>query len=401
MHRSLSRFIFAIVLAFAILPSATAFAAPIPWRGVDVTLHAEQSGGVMLVSGEMTETVPLPAEAEFSVPAGSSIQWIGEILGGDPSADPELTYIKTTVDGADIYRFTLTKSRNAQIEVLTSGFLFDGSLYNASLAWTPAQDVPEVRLIVRVPQGAQVATSSPGGSLQPGDSGYSYFAKTFPNAKAGDQLDLTVGYTLPAAGSEPAATGASDAGTIGLVVLIALVAAAAIALVLVLGRSKGAGSGGIPSSEEPEEETPAPLAASDVSPTDAAADTDEVPSFETSRPSAAKRNLLTVSVIGVFIVAAVLIGAQTTKPKSSGDTISKTYSAGEPCETAVIPLAVPDSTDAQTAADALFAALGPVGGLNTATYNLKTSSLSVGYCESKTTEPAIRDALAPTGLIAP
>lgn len=392
MHRSSTRFIAAMVLVFVAATSSAAVAAPIPWRGVDVTLHAEQSGGVMLVSGTLPETVPLPAEAEFSVPTGSSIQWIGEILGGDPAADPNLTYTKTTADGADTYRFTLTKSRNAQIEVLTDGTVFDGSLYTMSLAWTPSQDVPEVRLIVRVPAGAQVATSTPEGLLQPGDSEYSYFAKTFTNAKAGTQLDLAVGYTLQAVTGEPTGSRASGTQTVLLAVLIALAVAGVIALIVVVRRSSAPSPDADAASSDEFDDTVVVEAVEVDSETEPEAAT---------RTGSPKRAVLTASIVGLLILAAVVIGAQTTKPKTDGDLISKTYSAGEPCEIANIAIVVPGGADPQDAAEAMFAALGPLGGLNTATFDAESSSLSVGYCESKTTEAAIREALAPTGFVAP
>ncbi len=407
MHRSLTRFIAAMVLVFIAATTSVAVAAPIPWRGVDVTLHAEQSGSVILISGELPETVPLPAEAEFSVPTGSNIQWIGEILGGDPAADPELTHTKSTANGTDTYRFTLTKSRNAQIEVLTDGIAFDGSLYSMSLTWTPSQDVSEVRLIARVPRGAQVVTSSPEGSLQPGDTEYNYFTKTFTDAQAGQRLDLAVGYTLPVVATEGAGSGASGSQTVSLALLIALAVAALIALVVVVSRSKRTASHSVMSDvgEHEAEAIPAEVtggaedAVGDVA-EDAAGDVIGSPTTG-GHPGSGKRTLLTGSVIGLLVVAAVIVGAQTTKPTMAGGTISKTYSPGEPCEIATIQMSVSGETNPEDAADAIFAALGPLGGLNTATYDVKSSSLSVGYCESKTTEAAIREVLAPTGFVAP
>ena len=127
------RFIFAAaVFALAVSPVTTGFAAPTTWERVDVTQHSEQGGGVLLVSGELPATASLPADAQLSVPAGSGLQWIGEILGGASADDPELKFTKTTVKGNDLYRFTLTKSRTAQIEVpLTESMAFDGTTYTS------------------------------------------------------------------------------------------------------------------------------------------------------------------------------------------------------------------------------------------------------------------------------
>jgi hypothetical protein len=114
----------------------------------------------------------------------------------------------------------------------------------------------------------------------------------------------------------------------------------------------------------------------------------------------AKRNLATAVVVGLLIVVVVVVGRESTKPKVVDDSISRTFTQGEPCATADIALAVPAAADPSKTAEALFAVLEPMKGLNTATYNLKTSCIDVGYCESQTTETAVRTALQPTGLLA-
>ena len=113
-----------------------------------------------------------------------------------------------------------------------------------------------------------------------------------------------------------------------------------------------------------------------------------------------KRNLVTGGIIGVLVVAAVVVGTQSTRPKMTGDTISQTFSSAEPCATAKIPLAVDAGADPQQTADKLFAAIKPIPGLTTATFNRKTATIDIGYCESSSSEAALRQALAPTGLVA-
>ena len=151
------------LMAVTLLSAQVAFAAPAQWETVDVTIHPEEGGGVLLVSGQLPESVTLPAQAELAVPAGGQLQWIGQILGGAASADPELQYTKRTVGSSDVYAFTLTKSRIAQIEVpLTAGQQFDGTTYSSAVGWTADRDVPSVRMNIRVPAGAQIATGTPG-----------------------------------------------------------------------------------------------------------------------------------------------------------------------------------------------------------------------------------------------
>lgn len=416
MFRSLRLIVLAAAFALAASIATTAFAAPVAWQRVDVTVHSEQAGGVLLISGELPESASLPAEAELAVPTGSQIQWLGEVLGGEPSADPELKYAKTTSGGLDIYRFTMTKSRNAQIEVPTSaGNMFDGSVYSSSMTWTPSQAVPEVRMMVRIPQGSQLVTSAPGASLQPGDSGFSYYTKTLTNVKAGDRLDLAVAYSVPAAPAALTRTSTSDSGSAATIILVlgAVVVAAFIALG-VRGKLTKRGLDETPDSADPEAEAEGPETVdssgaetsepSEVSGARVAtpADSDGAEAFA-AKPAlsgSTKRNLVTASIIGVLLIAAVVMGTQATRPKMTGDTISETFAAGEPCLTSTIALKVPEGADPGKTAETLFSSLRAMGVLNVATYNVKTASIDVGFCESKTTEGAVRQALAPTGMVA-
>ncbi len=408
MRRSIRCLLTTAIFALAVSLATTVVAAPTGWEQMDVTRHYGQDGGVLLVSGELPAATTLPAEAELSVPAGSQLQWIGEILGGASSEDPELTYTKTTVGASDIYRFTLTKSRTAQIEVPAPGAQpFDGSTYTSSLTWVATQEVPSVRMNLRVPQAAKIASPSPDAALLPGDSTYSFYSKTFKNVKAGDTLDLAVAYSLPAAGT--ASTGAAaPAGSNSAVpiMLVLLVLAAFAALIFAVRRKM---TGGEPSDEdlgarETDRRTRSRAESSAAETTDAddvdGASDSESPVSGQPMSGRAKRNLVTALIVGALAVAAVVVGMQSTAPKMTGDTISQTFSAGEPCATAKISLAVPDQADPQKTAEALFAAIKPIAGLTTATYNRKTSSIDIGYCDSTSSEAALRQALAPTGMVA-
>ncbi len=392
------RFTLAVAaFALAVAHVTAGFAAPATWERVDVTRHSEQDGSVLLVSGELPASASLPVEAQLSVPAGLELQWIGEVLGGPAADDPELKYTKTTVNGVDIYRFTLTKSRIAQMEVPTpGGQAFDGSTYTPSLSWTAAQDVPEVRLNLRVPQAAQIATPVAGASLLPGDAGYSFYSKTVNDVKAGDQLDLAVGYSLPAVAAASSAGAAPSGGSsVVPIMLVLLVLAAFIALVFAVRRKMSPGEYGADEEPDAREAGRRAVESSD----------ETVQELEPAEPGPAltgraKRNLVTATIIGALIVAAIVVGAQTTKPKATGDTISQTFSSGEACATATIPLAVSADADPSKTAETLFAAIKPIPGLTTATYNRKTASIDIGYCESSSSEAALRQALAPTGMVA-
>ena len=407
MRRPLRIVLVAATFALAASLTTTIFAAPVAWERVDVTQHSEQGGGVLLVSGELPATASLPADAELSVPAGSELQWIGEILGGASANDPELKFTKTTVKGNDLYRFTLTKSRTAQIEVpLTESMAFDGTTYSSFIVWTATQDVPEVRLSLRVPQAAQITTSSAGAALVPGDGNYAFYTKTVKNVNAGDQLDLAVAYSLPTVAAAAAAGAAPSGGSLAVpIVLVLLVLAAFVGLIVAVRRKMaGSAAGDNEGYVAPAKAKSGRASSVAVEMDDAQVEEAEVPAEADSSKAPlsgkSKRNLVTAVIIGVLIVAAIAVGVQTTKPKITGDTISQTFSSAEPCATANIPLTVAKGADPSETAEALFAAIKPIPGLTTATYNLKTASIDIGYCESSSSEAALRQALAPTGMVA-
>jgi hypothetical protein len=128
---------------------------------------------------------------------------------------------------------------------------------------------------------------------------------------------------------------------------------------------------------------------------------DEAPAQAAPMSAGAKRRTMITTAIVVGLLATVVVVAWlASKPAVTGDTVSKVFAGGEACATASIALAVPAGADPSATAETLFAALKPVSSVTAATYDIKTSALEVGYCESVTTEAAIRTALAPTGLVA-
>ena len=221
-------------LAFALTGAAVASAAPVTWDHLDVTLHQDQDGPVMLVAGSLAPTATLPADVELSVPASSTLLWIGEILGGDTSLDPALKYTKTTRNGMDVYLVTLTKSRIAQIEVNGPGIVSaDGITFDVSMKWTADQAIPDVRLTTVLPSGAQILKAAEGASLQVGEGAdvvNSYYFKVFDSVKAGAKLDLTFTYsTSVAAASGAAGSVGSDNRTLLIFLAILLVVVAVVA----------------------------------------------------------------------------------------------------------------------------------------------------------------------------
>ena len=236
------RFALAVVACLVLGVPVSVSAAPVPWQAIDVMLHPEQSGGTMLISGELPESVPLPVEAELSVPAGTSILWIGEILGGPPADDPQLTYAKSTVGENDVYRFTLAKARTAQVEYAVSdAHTYDGATYTTSIRWVAGQDVPVLRVGVQLPQAARILEPAAEATAQVGPSGGLYYGKTVAPVKAGDVIDLGFTYSLPAgaAGATVSSSTAGGGNTLPIVLVAAAVMIGAFVL-LAVRRTSGA-----------------------------------------------------------------------------------------------------------------------------------------------------------------
>lgn len=403
-----------VMCLFVFTSASAAHATPVTWQSVDVLLHADADGAVMAVSGTLPDEAPLPAEAELSVPAGSPIQWIGEIMGGPPAEDPDLTYTKSTVDGVDVYRFTLTRSRIAQIEVHVDDVVaFDGTNYSTNMLWESAQDLPEVRMGVKLPEDVRIVSEAQGAALQPG-SPYSYYAKTVEDVKSGDVLDFAFGYSVsqaPAAGTGGAA--ASGTGQFAQTVLVLIGLAGAIVFVIAIRRgmaAKAADGGsvlnpGAISIEDAKTDLDPGRSGVRASAEDTADIQDsDVPESEDAEPPAGgqsavvRRNRLTIAVIAIFLVAVVVVAVNSNRPHMTGNSITRTFAVGEPCVTASIPLVAADD-DPTATSETLFSALGSVGGIKSATYDIESSTLEVGFCDSEISESAIRQALAPTALL--
>lgn len=392
------RFIPAVAtLLIAVLLTPVAFAAPAPWQSVDVTLHSEQSGSVLLVSGELPSTATLPAEVELSVPAGSEIGWIGEILGGPTTEDPDVKYVKSASGGTDVYRFTLTKSRVAQIEVAVPGVdSFDGSTYGTTLKWVASQDVPSVRISARVKMGAKIVDASPGATMMPGESGYTYYSKSVPDVKAGAPVELAFTYMLPAtgqSGSTAAASGGQE--TLVLVVVLALLGAVAVGIGV---RRKLARKRAAAEAIEPNAKPKAPRGATDAA--DIEAEDVLEDAAEPDRTGRLRKRYLVMGITAVGVAVVVFALANQPTPSQFIDgKLKKSFGAPTACTSVSIPLTPEEGVDLAVSGGKLMDALEGLPSLGDVTIYLDPPSIDVGFCESSLTEEAVREALASAGIV--
>jgi len=389
--------VFLIVLSFA----SIATAAPVAWDNVDITLHTEQARTVLMVSGTLADSATLPAEVELSVPAGGEIQWAGEILGGPVENDPKVAYTKSEGDGFDLYRFTLTKSRTAQIETALTGVSsFDGTTYGTTLRWIPSQDVPSVRISARVQAGAKIAEASPGATLLPGDAANAYYSKTIEGAKAGTPVDLTFTYTLPGVGQAPAA---SDAGSSDVVpvVILSVLAVGGLALMAFGVQRKLAAKG---AAREAEEAAARPVpkgtkAAARTSGAKAQAVTDAPEEPAAAKSGLRPQHVVTGALVLMLAVAVFVMARQATSSAFVNGTLTRSFGGASACTAVKIPLTPKPGVDFEKDAGKLMDALAGLESLGQVTIALEPPSIDVAYCESTITEQQVRDRLESAGIV--
>lgn len=397
MLRSIRFALLALVAAAIALP-APALAAPSTWQTVDVTLQTEQQQSMLLVSGELPASAKLPAEAELAVPAGTELQWIGQILGGAASSDPELKYVKSTDQGMDLYRFTLTKSRTAQVEGVVQGMTVpDGANFTSAMKWTAWQALPEVRMSQRVPKASQILSAAPGASLQPGEGAYSYYTKTVKNPKAGQILELTFAYspTGAAAGAAGAAATTPSSNPTALIIILA-VFIGGFGFLLYKVRGK------IQPHEISVKKSPQPQAKpaqSNVSKAASRSSQQIETEVAEPRPKAIKPAYIVVALVALVVVGAVFASGRGVSAKVTGGTIKKSFGAASPCTTASIPVMANQGVDLSSQGEKLLDAFMGQEGVGDVVLDLDRSVVDIKFCDSLQSEDSIRQILTGTGLV--
>ena len=385
---------------------SAALAAPVQWESISLNVGSSADAPVLIVAGVLPKSAKLPATVELAAPTGSTLQWAGEILGGDASADPEVVTTKSQRDGQDVYAFTLTKSRTAQLEVTTqSPITVNGDVYTVSFSQPAWTDVSSAGVAIQIPVSARLtepATATAG--LAAGPTGFQYYQQEFTKVKKGDPLGVTFSYTL-ATTTPGAATTTGTGGPLIPIILVAIAVALGAGLVIGVRRKLNGDAVVEEYAAEDEDAAPAaPVAPAKPQVTKAAskrAVQEEV--VEDSEPAAKPRT--NVALIGTLVIIALAVGAgviaasQGNQAKSVGTTISKTFAGGEACTSSTLPLAIPENVDPEDAAEKVFAAIAPVPGITVAAIDLPSSSIKVSFCESSANEDMIRQAIAPTGFL--
>lgn len=185
---------------------------PSALRRVDVTLldTPDIQQPLLLISGELPASTPLPAEVAIPIPPKSQVSWAGEILGGPTAQDPQAQPRIESKAGYDLAIFTLKQARTGQVEVSAPAMArVTGRTRTVTLSWVSAAAVPDVKLIVRVASTGKVTKPPTGVTRTVGSDGTVQYARSFRSVKPGQKLSLQLGYTpgaAPPSGATPQQT---------------------------------------------------------------------------------------------------------------------------------------------------------------------------------------------------
>lgn len=197
-------FVFALPMTAAAAPRVDS------WAIVDVSLYDLEAGKTptLVITGLLDEDIVLPAQVAIGVPAGASLVWAGEILGGDPSMDPPISIELVEENGYQLAVFQIERSRRVQLELsVPPGWVSDSETgRSVELAWTSPGPVDRARVGVSLPRDAHMEQASPEPAFQVRPSDVFYSVETSPVA-AGQTLELS---GLLVAGPDPSILATPD-----------------------------------------------------------------------------------------------------------------------------------------------------------------------------------------------
>jgi hypothetical protein len=263
-----------LLVTLAAATVAGAAAAPAPEAGGDLDLQTWSESGQLIVVTSVTvpESVKLPTVVRIPVPDGAAVQWAGEILGGELSADPARPYkmIKSPV-GGQYAEFTLEQTRSAQVDSSMAVVKVEGDVTSAAFEWVQSASSPLTSFSVRVPANASDPQITPRPSGQPDTNaaGERLYSGDPVKLKPGQKQQVSFSYSTGAAAPAQAAGSSLDA-LIG--VLAAALGLALIVLVVVIVRQRRGSANAVPSPgtsrRAPRDEGPVQAPRADSTPED-------------------------------------------------------------------------------------------------------------------------------------
>lgn len=226
-----------LALAFALLlPAVSASAAVVREYQIQFAPTVEQGGAVAIVTAVLDPSEALPAAINVPVPAGAELLWAGEILGGDPQADPVRETTVERVGEMDVYTLTLEQAYTAQLEIRLPAPTIAGSAVSAAMKWTnPGPEALVTGSIVVEPRAGDVSTTPEAvGETRTNEIGETLYPLQGVRVPEGGSYDISVEWQRGSADGDAAEGGES----LMLPIVIAALVLAVVALAVVIVRER-------------------------------------------------------------------------------------------------------------------------------------------------------------------
>jgi len=209
-------FLLVMILVAMIMGQSVATASVVP----DITYlrvwpEYDDNQVMFLEAVQLSQTTALPAEVKVAIPKGASITWVGELLQGDPSQDPQAVYKVNPKDDYDEVVFTLAKSRIGQVEARWNGLTVDGANRTLNLDWTQYYESRQTIFEFREPsQASDVKLTPPVAKVDNAPDGSKFYQTAPVTLGVGQKQSFQVTYsrstdapTVTAQQTQPAQTG--------------------------------------------------------------------------------------------------------------------------------------------------------------------------------------------------
>jgi hypothetical protein len=218
-------------LLLSILLPGAAHAATVREYQIQYAPVGDESQSLLIVTAILDPTASLPASVTVPVPAGATMLWSGELLGGSPQDDPFRQATMVTVGDMDLYTFTVEQTRLGQVEVSLGAADISGNRVSGALTWTnPGEEVLVSASLVAEPGATDIETTPPvSGSVQQNSVGETL------HPLGGVRLALGGSYVIEASWRRG---GGGEADSPLLPALIGALVVAVLALVVVIARER-------------------------------------------------------------------------------------------------------------------------------------------------------------------
>lgn len=199
---------------------------------IQLWMGANPGEAVTIVSLVIPDSVELPATVRLPLIEGTSVDWAGEISGGDPASDPPRKFkIVDGPSGGRFAEFTVEQYRVAQIDLSPTPHVEQGDKVSAQFDYIEPLGSSDVAFSVRLPAVASKVQITPKPEGKPGTNeiGESLHKLAPVSLKVGEKASVDVAYVMDLGKID----GGSGTDPFGIVIGV-LAALAAVVLVVVM-----------------------------------------------------------------------------------------------------------------------------------------------------------------------